>query len=465
MDVSPLLLDSITKILCKNQGCLQYGHLCRIIRQTFTIDDELLLRVLGDSTRFAIIEGKEEVAVRALSQNSTVVAKTSLRVCQSFPENCDGCEALHLCRYFVCGNCRYRDKCKYCHDLDSTYNIAALKRTGLQNMEEKELFQLLLRNDSYLLPEICTHYNKGDGEHGACVFRADCNSLHICKHFVQDDCMFGSACRRAHMFNHQAKRILKGRGLSQDNMQVLRKIYKNKFMITGCTDRPDDPSVEKEPHHRRSKEASRNEICMFFIRNNCHFKEKCFCVHFHLPYKWQALDSDGTTWRDLPNNEDIEEAFCDPKNNMSEGPCPVNFRTMTCGSAEVRRLSTVSSVTKPSNFILTTEWLWYRRGDLGMWSEYNVKADGKAVTSITSQTLENAYQDDPKREIKFSTDGQKYVLSFKGMYELNAKHNMKRPLRRRPRFLSALEVKKALESETAETSTASTVCGSPCHRR
>lgn len=48
----------------------------------------------------------------------------------------------------------------------------------------------------------------------------------------------------------------------------------------------------------------------------------------------------------------------------------MNFLTMTCGRSPVRRLSTVSSVTKPPHFILTTEWLWYWSGELGQWIEY-----------------------------------------------------------------------------------------------
>lgn len=43
---------------------------------------------------------------------------------------------------------------------------------------------------------------------------------------------------------------------------------------------------------------------------------------------------------------------------------------MTRGSQDVRRLSTVSSVTKPPHYVLTTEWLWFYRGDQGVWVEY-----------------------------------------------------------------------------------------------
>ena len=49
-----------------------------------------------------------------------------------------------------------RNKCKYSHDLASTYNSAILIKAGLQNLSGKELFPLLLQNDDYLLPEVRT---------------------------------------------------------------------------------------------------------------------------------------------------------------------------------------------------------------------------------------------------------------------------------------------------------------------
>lgn len=45
--------------------------------------------------------------------------------------------------------------------------------------------------------------------------------------------------------------------------------------------------------------------------------EKCVRVHWHLPFRWQALDSDGVTWKDLPAMEDIERAYSDPCNDTS----------------------------------------------------------------------------------------------------------------------------------------------------
>lgn len=61
----------------------------------------------------------------------------------------------------------------------------------------------------------------------------------------------------------------------------------------------------------------------------------------------------------------------------------LNFNSMKFGSAQVRRLSTVSSVIKPPYFVLTTEWLWYWTDESGAWQEYGkqVSGDGGACAA------------------------------------------------------------------------------------
>lgn len=42
--------------------------------------------------------------------------------------------------------------------------------------------------------------------------------------------------------------------------------------------------------------------------------DKCARFHHHLPYKWQILQKDGTTWDDLLNEEEVEKEYCSPAN-------------------------------------------------------------------------------------------------------------------------------------------------------
>ncbi|XP_020336622.1 protein mono-ADP-ribosyltransferase PARP12 [Oncorhynchus kisutch] len=476
--MSSVVSRYVTQILCGNQGCLDFKQLDRIVGQKFTVSDDVLLGILCDRGKYAISKGEGKASRLAMSQNSVIVAKTSLRVCQSPPGDCLHCENLHLCRYFVCGNCRFGNKCKNAHSLDSPHNTALIRSVDHHELGEAELFPLLLQNDPYLMPEICSHYNKGVGEHGSCKFKTSCTSLHLCLHFLQGDCKFGSGCKRAHTFDATTMKILNGRGFSQKNISILDKIYNNKFIIIGQSheEKPSvvgpspAPAIEpvgkersRKPPSRSISETDRNEICLFFIRRHCSFKEKCVRIHYHLPYKWQILERDGVTWRDLPNVEEIEKAYCIPAKDTSGGVQPVNFLTMTCGRSPVRRLSTVSSVTKPPHFILTTEWLWYWSGELGQWIEYGQEMydDKGKVASVTSKTLENVYQADSDSEIPFGSGHNQYILYFKEMYQQNVRFKTKREVRRRPCFLSGQDVEAKLKSGSPESTSSSTVSVPP----
>lgn len=60
----------------------------------------------------------------------------------------------------------------------------------------------------------------------------------------------------------------------------------------------------------------------------------------------------------------------------------LNFKSMKFGTAQARRLSTASSVTKPPHFILTTEWIWYWIDDFGFWQQY-----GKQVSVMEREQV------------------------------------------------------------------------------
>uniref|UniRef100_A0A7N6AK97 Poly (ADP-ribose) polymerase family, member 12a n=1 Tax=Anabas testudineus TaxID=64144 RepID=A0A7N6AK97_ANATE len=445
--MSSTLSKFILKTLCDNQGFLDFERLDKTISQNFTVAESVLRSVLFDDGHIAIQQGRKRTgAAQLICSDSRVVAKTSVRICQKKPGECPQCDALHLCKYYVCGNCTFGNKCKSSHSLASPYNAEILKRYSLHDLTEKQLFQLLLQNDPYLLPEICSHYNKGNSLHGSCKFTTSCTKLHVCLHHFQGDCKFGSSCKRTHDIDTQGLTLFKG--FSEENMRNLHEVYRNKLIITGQQAKPVSPT-------------SRNEICLYFIRMHCSFKDKCARVHWHLPYRWQVLDSDGVTWKDLQNMEDIEKAYCDPQHDTSSlHPSTVqsvDFMTMTYGGSSVRRLSTASSVSKPPHYILTTQWLWYWKDENGKWLEYG-RGDGDTPASVTSQTLENVYQADRDAAIPFSAGKQQYILNFKGetktlpMYQQNVKYKTIREVRRRPLFVSAHDVKiKGNSSSTAES--------------
>lgn len=281
---------------------------------------------------------------------------------------------------------------------------------------------------------MCLHYNKGSGPHGACSFPDTCTKVHLCLHFVQGDCMFGPKCKRQHAIDERSRRMLEERGLSGDVIHNLPSIYRNLHHLTAASHTENFSDAIFKP----AAQTYERNICLHFIRHSCKFQEKCLRVHFHLPYKWEVFDGD--TWTDLRHMEDIERAFCDPSQTQSCSTQPVDFLTMTQESQPVRRLSTVSSVTKPPHYLLTTEWRWYYKGDQGSWVEYGQPDEKQRSTSVTSSRLEELYLSDRTAEVTVLKGQRQYVISFKDMYQRNPKHNTKRRVRRRPRFVSAAEV-------------------------
>lgn len=174
------------------------------------------------------------------------------------------------------------------------------------------------------------------------------------------------------------------------------------------------------------------------------FTEKCIRTHFHLPYRWQV--SDGKTWKDFKNMEEIEKAYCDPKNVRFDyavtesGSFCVGFQNMCCGFAKVRRLSTASSVTKPPHFILTTEWIWYWKDEYDMWQEYGKQDDLHAAATVSSDDLEKAYLAKSSPKLTFKAGRHEYELNFESMMQKNLHYRTERKICRRPKFVSQTEV-------------------------
>ncbi|XP_005938424.2 protein mono-ADP-ribosyltransferase PARP12b [Haplochromis burtoni] len=426
-----------TRLLCAAGGALRLPQLYEELRRLCRVSEELLCKLVYGHPRFLMVRGPETDGWLR-PEDCTVLAQTSLRVCVShrLGEPCADCDQLHLCRFYIYGTCKFgkgRKPCRSSHDLRSDHNSRLLKECSLQQLNEDELFLLLLLNDPALLPEVCVHYNKGSGPHGCCSFQGDCTKVHLCQHFVQGDCIFGKKCKRLHAVDERGRHMLEERGLSCDIIHNLPSIYSNIHQLRAASTSTTSMDIVPEPSHPL-------EICLHFFRNSCKFQDSCLQVHFHLPYKWEVLD--GSTWTELQNMEDIERDFCDPSRTESAGVQTIDFITMTRGMQPVRRLSTVSSVKKPLYYTLTTKWLWYYKGDRGNWVEYGELDEKLRSTSETSCTLEKKYLSDRRAEVRVVKGYREYIISFKDMYQRNHKHNTKRKVRRRPRFVSREEVER-----------------------
>ncbi|XP_039918886.1 zinc finger CCCH-type antiviral protein 1-like isoform X4 [Hirundo rustica] len=205
-----------------------------------------------------------------------------------------------------------------------------------------------------------------------------------------------------------------------------------------------------------NKKDNCDEICLFYVWKYCKNKDKCRSVHYHLPYKWEKHD--GLKWHELPMMEEIEKAYCDPKNSSLPSR-NIDFQTMTCCSSSVRRLCTPSSVTKPT-LLLTTQWIWYWKNNEGKWIEYGEQEEGSSMTSPSSAIIENLYQADPCAIVPFQTDQHQYELNFKEMTQTNITFKTRRRICRRPKFVSYKDVQKIKTSSQRDSSIPNQTCPS-----
>uniref|UniRef100_A0A8C5Q8C6 Poly(ADP-ribose) polymerase family member 12 n=1 Tax=Leptobrachium leishanense TaxID=445787 RepID=A0A8C5Q8C6_9ANUR len=437
------LSTRLRKVLASSGGSMELEALKRALR----LDAERM---------GTLIEVEEGTSLKISKQDDkeVVLFSCALRACSERGKTCAGdCEKIHLCRYFILGSCN-RSPCKFNHDIHTAHNLKVLKKNQLEALTVNELLQTLLQNDPSLLPDVCSHYNRGDGPYGSCTYKSSCNKLHICQHYLQGSCKFGSKCKRSHDLQEaQTLAQLTKWGLKGTFLPNLLNIYRNAGALTdniAASPRKAQPpsKTEKPSSQKHVVTENTEEICLFFLLNSCNFKDRCVRDHFGLPYRWQVCDKD--TWKDIGSMEVIEQAYCDP--NSSAPISGLDYNTMTYKKCNIRRLSTPSSVSKPPHFILTTEWLWYWKDEYNIWMEYGGQCDLHSLSNITSSDLENVYLSDKAADIPFKAGKHEYVLNFKDMVQRNTQYGTERMVCRRPKFVSSEDVqkKKSRKSESSK---------------
>ncbi|XP_016307641.1 poly [ADP-ribose] polymerase 12 isoform X1 [Sinocyclocheilus anshuiensis] len=439
---------AIVKKLCAQNGSISYDAL---ISMFGLFDHEAVDSLVGRSESFAVafVNGQKKV-----------IARTKVRLCRV--QNCPGCSNLHLCKWFLFGSCRFdrgRRGCRFSHDLLSGQNALVLTAHGLNTLDEKELCILLMQSDNTLLPAVCHSYNNGTGEYGRCPDAENCKRLHICEKYLRGSC----DCTRAHDFYepHPLK-TLQDRGVPAELMAIMKDLYSNIEVLRRLSKAPSAPNAAG-PNPRRGPNAQnrrpssgfnavrgqgaqrppqnnteKTEICMYFVKGHCKHGGSCWKEHSTLPYKWEVKE--GSEWKALPDNEAIEKDYCDAARTYSSGMNMVYFDTMTQGCYSVRRLSTVPSVLQPT-FILTTEWIWYWEDEYGNWIQYATADGGHGLSSISSAELEQKFQADSNAVVEFTAGSQTYELSFTDMIQTNKRYTTKKVVRRRPKFVSAADVR------------------------
>ncbi|NXJ12328.1 PAR12 polymerase, partial [Odontophorus gujanensis] len=499
----PVVCSFLTKTLCANGGRLGLAELQQHVG--------LSPKQLQDTLQAA---GPQRFLLMGAGGEPEVLALSAVRVCTR--KQCEGCERLHLCKLHLMGKCGlHHSVCKYSHNINSAENKKVLKTHELSGLSENELRILLLQNDPFLLPDTCQFYNRNNtcNQQSNCkklhicrhFLQGECKyfpckkshnfldtcTLRLLKNGGIDEKMASnihniynykheelskkersketSVQKQTNKSSEEQKPSLETTELSTDHVppseamvfiQPSRtdpssnKTHQNELQLRTDTrskveDKKDDSSTNSL---KDSKEDKCDEICLFYVWKYCKHNEKCKSVHFHLPYRWQIYN--GITWNDLSLMEEIEKAYCDPKNSSAAG---IDFQTMTRFSSSLRRLSTPSSVVNPT-FVLTTKWIWYWKNDQGQWTEYGTQGEQDVVNSPSSDILENLYLADPSATVQFQAGLYCYQLNFKEMTQMNTSSKTKRQVCRRPKFVSYEEVQKIKERGQKDFSIPNQTC-------
>ncbi|NXI73093.1 PAR12 polymerase, partial [Anseranas semipalmata] len=358
----------------------------------------------------------------------------------------NNCSRLHICRHYLQGRCKFF-VCKRSHDLLHDHALRVLETGGI-DVKIASNFQIIYGHKHM---ELHKEQNKGKPKPQRPSYASNYKPREIPRKNQVD--------RKS----EEQKRPFETTVGSRVHVPPSEVLFIQSSHTDPSSNVPDQnehklPAGARGEDEGKKDDSSANtlkdkqedkcdEICLFYVWKYCKHNDKCRLIHYHLPYRWQVYN--GVTWDDLSMMEEIEKAYCDPENN-SIADKKINFQTMTCSSSLLRRLSTPSSVTKPT-FVLTTKWIWYWQNDRGQWIEYGEQGEGDVVNSPSSDILENLYLADPDATIPFPAGPCYYQLNFKEMIQTNISSKTQRRVCRRPKFVSSEEVQKIKKSSQRDS--------------
>ncbi|KAJ8274196.1 hypothetical protein COCON_G00088210 [Conger conger] len=191
-------------------------------------------------------------------------------------------------------------------------------------------------------------------------------------------------------------------------------------------------------------------ICVDFLRGTCAYGSDCAFHHTVLPYHWQVRRAEGGAWRSLSDQsqDQLERLYCNPDNesvrlNHGGRVFTLDLCTMRVQDHEfdqVRRLSAPSSPSSSSSSSSAatppdanpasnchTVWKYFCKDNLG-WREYS-----KLVVRLIEEASGRGLV-----EVRFVTLQNQYVLNIQDGFQQNAILGYRRPIRKRPVFLSSV---------------------------
>ena len=243
-----------------------------------------------------------------------ILGITKLTFCKkhaSKPGSCFGCDCLHMCKFYVLGDsCKFGANCNFNHDFfENNHNKPLLQKYHLQQLNPEELkclFQKLENRCDVTTPTICKYFNAKRCE------KKDCVCLHICQHYLMNECRFGKKCRINHDFDEGIYQILKMYGILFNSVSDARSKLKKLYTVQS-----NSKEIEKsKPVSEINCPNEDKVICLYNLSFLCTFKDTCRNLHKEMPYQWQyKSNEDNGEWQNFSEwNELIELKFCNLEN-------------------------------------------------------------------------------------------------------------------------------------------------------
>lgn len=331
-------LEELIQILLENGGELELGD---AVQQLSSQNRSLVLHYGA----FEFVDSHPELfkceEVRTLRKHKSkvvIILNVPLEFCFEAGEKggcvTRKCTRLHLCPFFIKGNCKFGATCNRSHSYGDEHTVRVLNHFRLGFLCSSSLLQEVLErivDETELkrtaakrsVPDICKFYNKG-----TCMKEDNCPWLHVCEYFVAGKCKFGDGCKRDHDFSEPHNfRILEEYDMERiADWKVIQLLNgqerKNEMSRSFDSHTPHEGSLSSANFsasymNLKDENERDTEICGFNLRSKCNYGNSCIHRHTQLPYLWE-FTVNGRNWESFPSdvNTGLEQLYCNVQNDI-----------------------------------------------------------------------------------------------------------------------------------------------------
>jgi len=201
-----------------------------------------------------LLKEKYDNTLVKITKRSIKKPRVDVEICQKYTGNVRNvdhkCIELHICKFYLIHDCPNQD-CQFGHNLRTQHNQDVLENFNMSSLDDEDIRRICkdLNNiNPSTIPIVCKFYNN----EGSCK-KGKCPYLHVCKYFMDDQCKFGSGCKRSHnLKDPQPSAILIKHGFDCD--------YHDNIALKGLMQKAKRKTVKSSPHGMPSHQIRNYEV-------------------------------------------------------------------------------------------------------------------------------------------------------------------------------------------------------------